>query len=159
MCSGSQEGESQAHFICDGDWSFRILPSWERQSFGVFSTRSSPQSLEKSGEMDWPPSPFLSAPVSRIHVALKAVHWQPLLWVDEGIFSMISLDFIPPRMMHLPLTFLCYWIFSFFLLCFVRVVIFPFNILCFWWIWKVDDSLLKNNYLFLFYVIWCFACT
>lgn len=28
--SGSQEGDSQAHFICDGDWSFRILPSWEK---------------------------------------------------------------------------------------------------------------------------------
>lgn len=98
--------------------------------------------------MDWPLSPFLSAPVSRIHVALKTVHWQPLLWVDEAIFSVINLDFIPPRMSAFTSYFFVIESSLFFLLCFVRVVTFPFNILCFWWIWKVDDSLFKRTIYF-----------
>lgn len=97
-----------------------------------FSTRSSPQNLERSGDMNWPPSPFLSALVSRIHVTLKTVHWQPLLWVYEAIFSMISLDIIPPRMYAFTSYFFVLLHLLFFILCFVRVVIFPFNILCFW---------------------------
>lgn len=136
---------------------FRILPSWGKQSFGVFSTRSSQQNLERAGEMDWPLSPFLSALVSQIRVISKTVHWQPLLWVDEAIFSMTSLEIIPPRMYAFTSYFFVLLNLLFFLFCFVRVVIFPFNILCFWWIWKVDDSLFKKNYLFLFYGIGCFT--
>lgn len=57
--------------------------------------------------MDWPLSPFLSALVSRIHVTLKTVHWQPLLWIDEAIFSMISLEIIPSRMYAFTSYFFC----------------------------------------------------